>query len=343
MERLNSLETSPHNHFDVWCLQISDKDLKNHPQCCIMRTYIPITAVIMMQNVEDEFHYSEEECALALFRAKWANGFCCPRCGHGRSYRIQTRRLPLFECANCHTQTSLTVNTVMQGSKLPLTSWFRALQLHASPTGVNALQLSRIISVTYKSAWLLCHKIRHAMSSAEAGQLLTGMVKLTGVIHCRQILTQYLSSWHDREQSLLVGVSESQPGQFDRIKLKVQNKHALIRKRDQPDPASFVKQHVAAEARATVVVTSVQQRNLDIRVNRVALAARRWLAALFGGIGPKHLQVYLDQFCYDWNQKGAEKFAELLHHCAQTKTILYRELVSRTRPINADQAVQTGA
>jgi len=277
---------------------------------------------------EFDFDFTEEECAFALFRAKWPHGFRCPRCKHGDCYTIKTRNLPLYQCANCNAQTSLISGTVMHGTRTPLTSWFRAIQLHASPVGINALQLSRILSVTYKTAWLLAHKIRHAMSAAESEQLLTGLVKLTTVIYCRQCWGEYKSStWHPREQSLMVGGSLSQDGWFERIKIKICDKRLLYRKKEMQRPSNFIADHVAEEARGTVTVVSIRLRNRDIKLENIPAIAQRRLADLFGGIGPKHLQAYLEQFCYAWNRMGKPVLAELLQHCARTKTITYRELI----------------
>ena len=276
----------------------------------------------------DAFEFTEEDCAYALFRAKWPNGFRCPACGRHKAYRIDTRRLPLYECANCHKQTSLIAGTVMEGSRTPLVSWFLAIRLHASPKSVNALQLSRIISVTYKTAWLICHKIRHAMSRAEAGCLLSGLVKLTHATYCPQFSAQHNFKWHPREQALLIAVSESPSGQFDKVKLEAQNKFAIKNKHTLPDPARFLKRNVAADA--TVVTMTIQLRNRDLEVTRIAHQSRRRIAELFRGVGPKHLQAYLDQYCYDWNWRGTSKPSKLLEHCAQSKTIIYRNLIART-------------
>jgi len=290
-----------------------------------------------------DFIYSEEECAFALFQAKWPDGFRCPRCQHHKSYRIDTRRLPLYQCAQCGAQPSLISGTVMEGTRTPLTSWFRAIQLHAAPEGINALQLSRIISVTYKTAWLICHKIRHAMSRAEAALLLTGLVKLTHTIYQPQGLADYFFDWHPREQALLVGASESGPGQFNRIKLKVQNKLVMQHKRWLPDTAEFIEQNVAEEARETVNIMSIRMRNRDRQVVRIADDAQGRLAELFRGVGPKHLQAYLDQYCYDWNWKGVAKFGNLLGHCAQTKTIIYRNLIARNSPASDGRSAPAAA
>lgn len=96
----------------------------------------------------------EEACIRVLYEAKWPDGFRCPRCGHGHAYSIATRKLPLYECSQCSKQTSLIVGTIFQGTRTPLHLWFQAIWLHSRPLSINALQLSKKIHVTYKTAWL---------------------------------------------------------------------------------------------------------------------------------------------------------------------------------------------
>ena len=59
----------------------------------------------------------------------------------------------------------MTVGTVMEDSKIPLNKWVLAYHLMAaSKKGMSALQLSRMLGITYKSAWFLCHRIRESMT-----------------------------------------------------------------------------------------------------------------------------------------------------------------------------------
>jgi hypothetical protein len=51
----------------------------------------------------------------------------------------------------------MTAGTVMHGSKVPLRTWF--LATHSN--GMSALQLQAKLSLgSYKTAWLLLHKLR---------------------------------------------------------------------------------------------------------------------------------------------------------------------------------------
>ena len=54
--------------------------------------------------------------------------------------------------------------------KLPLTTWFWAAYLMATHSnGISALQLQRQLALgSYKTAWLLCTKLRRSMVAARA-------------------------------------------------------------------------------------------------------------------------------------------------------------------------------
>ncbi|TVY11929.1 transposase [Paenibacillus cremeus] len=93
-----------------------------------------------------ELFGTEEACADYLFHAKWPDGFSCPRCGSHHAYKTATRRLPLFECAHCRHQTSLTAGTIFENSRTALTKWFLALYLVSQlETGISAVALSEAI------------------------------------------------------------------------------------------------------------------------------------------------------------------------------------------------------
>ena len=81
-----------------------------------------------------------------------------------------------FECAACDRQTSVTAGTVLHGSKLPLTVWFWAAYLMATHSnGISALQLQKQLGLgSYKTAWLLCAKLRRAMVAPTAPALRAG-------------------------------------------------------------------------------------------------------------------------------------------------------------------------
>ena len=72
---------------------------------------------------------TEEQCEAALEKARWPDGFRCPRCNGHEHGLVYGRRLKRYQCRNCGHQATLTAGTIMQATKLPLTTWFLAFYL----------------------------------------------------------------------------------------------------------------------------------------------------------------------------------------------------------------------
>ena len=128
--------------------------------------------------------FHDEDRARAYFEAqRWPDGPYCPHCGNSDQDRIalveitrKPRKAPkdgkhrpsragLYNCNECREQFTVTVGSVMERSKIPLTKWAAAFHLMcASKKGVSAHQLMRMLGIgSYRTAWFLAHRVREAM------------------------------------------------------------------------------------------------------------------------------------------------------------------------------------
>lgn len=117
-------------------------------------------------------YFHDEAQAFAFVESViWAKGVVCPHCGgFGRIYDLTKTRIGLKKCGQCRKQFTVRVGTIFEDSHLPMTKWLQAIYLMcASKKGVSALQLQRVLEVTYKTAWFLAHRIREAMVSGDLG------------------------------------------------------------------------------------------------------------------------------------------------------------------------------
>ena len=117
---------------------------------------------------------------------RWPNGVACAHCGDVKVYRLEPKvtskspgRKGLWKCGDCRKQFTVTVGTIFEGSHINLHKWVMGIDIMcSSKKGFSALQLQRMLDLrTYKSAWFMCHRIRHAMSQVPMVNRLSGVVE----------------------------------------------------------------------------------------------------------------------------------------------------------------------
>jgi len=139
-----------------------------------MRT-LPIKAdeLILAELAEG---YADEVRARELLESlRWPNGPVCPHCNNGGEKRVSKLeaqgtspsgvRQGVYFCGACRQQFTVTVGTVLERSHVPISKWLMALSLLcSSKKSISANQIHRMIGVTYKTAWFMCHRIRLGMT-----------------------------------------------------------------------------------------------------------------------------------------------------------------------------------
>jgi transposase-like protein len=103
---------------------------------------------------------------------RWPDGPECPHCGLIKATAVSGGREGLYQCNNCREQFTVTVGTVFERSKNPLNKWLLCNHLMvSSKKGISAHQIHRMLGVTYKTAWFMCHRIREAMKPSNPAPL----------------------------------------------------------------------------------------------------------------------------------------------------------------------------
>ena len=122
---------------------------------------------------------TEEQCEEALEKARWPDGFCCPRCGQAPYYLLSGGSHPTYQCRSCRLPTSLIAGTLFQSTPLPLTTWYLAIYLISqAKTNLSALALKRLLGVSYPTAWLIQQKLMQTMAERDVLYSLEGQVQI---------------------------------------------------------------------------------------------------------------------------------------------------------------------
>jgi transposase-like protein len=131
--------------------------------------------------------YGDEDKAREFIESlRWPNGPVCPHCESAEVYRLTPKptskspgRKGLLKCAKCRKQFTVTVGTIFEDSRIPLSKWVIAIHLLcSSKKGMSAHQIHRMLGITYKSAWFMMHRIRYAMTQEPL------VSKLSGTVEC---------------------------------------------------------------------------------------------------------------------------------------------------------------
>ena len=291
----------------------------------------PKTLIEFMQ-----LYPTEEDCRRAIFEHRWPQGFRCRRCGHEHAWYLRGRGL--YECASCHYQGSLTAGTVLSCTRTDLRKWLLAIWLLASTKKApSAAELSRQLGVTRKTAWLVRRKIIHAMARREGELLLRGIVELDeGFIGGKRSAPESRGRRQPGRTLVAMAAEQTKGGGLGCAHLRV--------------VADAGAASLSAAAQATVAPGSVVKTDgwagyvglggagyghlprdtptgADIDQwlpwSHIVLSNfKRWTLDIFGGVSQKHLQAYLDEYCYRINRRDQRQdlFRRVLNRC-----VLYTE------------------
>jgi transposase-like protein len=293
---------------------------------------------------EFEVRFSTEAaCREYLFRLRWPNGFCCPRCAGRKTWPL---RGVLLQCAGCGYQISVTAGTIFQDTRKPLTLWFRAIWwVTSQKTGASAMGLQRVLGLgSYKTAWTWLHKLRRAM-------VRPGRDRLSGTVEVDE--TYWGGSEkgvHGRqtESKALIAVAAQEDGEgIGRIRMRrildASAESLMPFVEEAIAPGSVVHTdgwlgYLPLEDKGYVHrVTFLRGKKkppsaLMPRVHRVVSLLKRWILGTHqGAVSHQHLDYYLDEFTFRFNRRTSRSrgklFLRLVQQAVAVQPVPYKSMV----------------
>ena len=136
-------------------------------------------------NLKDILCLTEEDAFHLLKTHRWGNpdnvrDVCCPYCGiRHEAYFLESRKR--WCCKYCQRHFYITTNTIFSFHKLPLVDILAATLLMVnSSKGISAIDISRHLNINYKTAFVLCHKLREALFKTRDLRLMQGEIHEDG-------------------------------------------------------------------------------------------------------------------------------------------------------------------
>jgi transposase-like protein len=316
-----------------------------------------------MSNALTAPHFQNHEAAREWLEARrWPEGPICPHCGTiGKAYA--TKRAGLYRCAEaeCRKDFSVTMNTVMERSHIPLNKWLMGFYLmSASKKGMSAHQLHRALGISYKAAWFMCHRIREAMAGEAFGG---GFGPLGGEGKIVEADETYFGNVPEskRRTKTTSGrpyTKSGKPGPSNKRAIislverggSVRSFHAAVA--DGETVARIVNQNVARETRLhtdesrlyikvganfaaheTVTHRAKEYARGDVTTNSVEgyfSIFKRGMKGVYQHCGEKHLHRYLAEFDFRYNHRVALGCSDIDRTLAaikgaEGKRLMYRQ------------------
>lgn len=212
------------------------------------------------------YFVDEDKARELLEQMRWNGRPACPKCGGADPYKLTPKagsstRKGLRKCRACRQQFTVTVGTVFEDSHIPPSKWLQAIYLQcASKKGISAHQLHRMLGVTYRSAWFMAHRLRHAMGKEPFASKLP---PLGGTV---EVDETYIGAHHKR------GTRRGRPGSSHKTPVVALVERGSGRVRAFPIPPVLISRDVTVRPRHFYGsrLPSVKQKNMRWRARATA-------------------------------------------------------------------------
>jgi transposase-like protein len=288
---------------------------------------------------------------------RWPEGVKCLACESLRISRIVSKGKTnkktgkvgpdrnLYQCNDCRLQFTATKGTIFHDTHLPLPQWFLAIALITeSKKGISANQLSRALGVQYRTAWHLAHRIRKAMVEANPP-------KLTGIVEVDETYVGGRYRGHNRRQGVkkdkevVMGIRE-RGGDLRMIHIEAPTSANLgeqIKQHVDPSvkmvvtdeynayPGAMIGAGIHGSKHETIKHKAKIYVRGNVHTNTVESAFslfKRGLTGAFHQVSLKHLQRYLNEFSFRFNNREtANLFGMTVARMAKSSGLTYAKLV----------------
>jgi transposase-like protein len=319
-----------------------------------------------------------EQCLNYLEAMRWPKGVQCLACESKEVRKFSTQegnrkrtqkngevvivKVParhLYECRECGKQFTATVGTIFNDSHLPIEKWMLAVALTINAKkGLSAKQLERDLNINYRTAWYLAHRLREAMIIPDDEQKhFNGTVEVDETFiggkfdkrrkrapYDKQAVFGALRRGNDTEcskvrtfpipnaikKTLVEAVNKTVSASSDMVITDEWKGYGSL-------GAIYIHETVNHKAKEFV-------RRKDVRVistNGVEgfwSLFKRGLVGQYHQISVKHLQRYLDEFTFRFNNReAADIFTMVVIRLLTGLPLTYAALIAEPAPLSVSQ------
>lgn len=256
---------------------------------------------------------TNEDCLRYLEKVRWGETPVCPYCHADKSTPVDKELR--HHCNNCNTSFSVTVNTIFHKTKADLQKWFLAISLMLNAKkGISARQLGRDLEVNKNTAWYMAMRIREAM--LQDRELLTGIVEVDET-YVGGKSRKGSKRGRGTSKAPVVGLVQ-RGGRVTASKVSTVDAKSLsrlVRENVDLEASTVITDQFTGYARLKNFVKhqtinhSVAWGIGSIHTNTIEgfwSFLKRGMVGQYHQVSVRHLQQYINEFCYRYNNRDNE-------------------------------------
>lgn len=275
------------------------------------------------------------DCQEYLASIKWKDGYVCPKCGHTK-FTVRKSNFG-HDCNRCHHIESPTANTVFHKVKFGLLKAFIIVfEMSTTTKSFSSSQMAKRVGVSRQTAWLFMHKVRVAMQSSKS-EPMTGTVIVDEFVYGGKEDLKQGRSNDSKKKKVVAAVQVNENGGVKRVYFqkiedysskslhKIFENHISKNANVQTDKWTGYK---PLKEEYSITQTKSNKGSTFFEMNTMIHQVKSWLRCTFSWMHEKHIQKYLDEFCYRINRSIYKEnvFDLLINRMVFSKCVSFQEI-----------------
>ena len=281
---------------------------------------------------------NEEKCKYYLADIKWRDGFICSKCNNSTFWK--KKEDPFHRvCKSCRHSESVTANTLFHKVKFDLRkAFFILFEMSATTKSCSALAMAKKYSINRKTAWLFMHKVRKAMASSGQYPITDNCEVDEALVGGKVSGKRGRGALNKKKVGIVIektekgGISRAYArgiADFSAKELgKIFDFH--IDKRVKKIDTDEWKGYLPLVNDWNIVQTKSKPGINFNLMHRFIQQLKGWLRGIHHHVSKKHLQGYLDEYCYRFNRHKSRDsiFDNLLSRMVKHQPYNYNLLIA---------------